>query len=185
MSDTFIVQATAIYKAPHFTGFDSNNQIGINVSKLQGFSPRLAWLRRYLVPGQNQVQYLLTFEITSVDALDPNLLQGVYCEVSGEGVLIDCISVADFINTADGNQAAFTRRYASGIPAFTSPTPVKYCITRLDDASVSAHSQVCTDYVGQYIGNVYTISHLTGSSIYYVMSYTVPIPINGDVIATC
>jgi hypothetical protein len=185
MPDTFIISAVAIYKAPHFTGFDSNNEIGINVSKLQGFSPRFAYLKRYLVPGQNQVQYLLTFDVSSVDLLDPNTLTGVYVEVSGEGVLVDCISVDDFIATADGTQAALTRKYASGIPAFVTPTPSTYCITRLDDGSVSAHSQVSTDYVGQYIGNVIMVSRLTGSSIYRISSYTVPIPINGDVIATC
>lgn len=185
MSDTFIVQATALYKAPHFTGFDSNNQIGINVSKLQGFSPRFAYLKRYLVPGQNQIQYLLTFEVSSQELLDPNTLQGIYAEVSGEGVLIDCISVADFIATADGTQAAFTRRYAGGIPAFVSPTPTKYCITRLDDASGSAHNQIVMDYVLQYIGAINFISHVTGTSIYTFMSYTIPKPINGDVIATC
>jgi hypothetical protein len=185
MADTFIISAVALYKAPHFTAFDSNNVIGINVSKLQGFSPRLAYLKRYLVPGQNQVQQLLTFEISSIDALDPNLLTGVYVEVSGEGVLVDCISVADFIATADGTQANLTRRYASGVPQFVTPSPIKYCVTRLDDSSVSAHSQVVTDYVGQYIGNVYFVSHVTGTSIYYFLSYTIPVPINGDVIATC
>lgn len=185
MSDTFIISAYAIYKAPHFTGFDSNNQIGINVSKLQGFSPRYAYLKRYLVPGQNQIQYLLTFDASSVDMLDPNLLQGVYVEVSGEGVLVDCVSVADFIATADGTQANLTRRYAGGIPAFISPTKTKYCITRLDAGNGSAINQVVMDYIGQYIGDVSFVSHVTGTSIYSFLSYTVPVAINGDVIATC
>ena len=185
MADTFIISAVALYKAPHYTGADSNNVIGINVSKLQGFSPRFAYLKRYLVPGQNQIQQLLTFEVSSVELLEPNTLTGVYVEVSGEGVLVDCISVADFIATADGTQANLTRKYAGGVPAFVTPTPTKYCITRLDDSSVSAHSQVVTDYVGQYIGNVYFVSHVTGTSIYTFNSYTIPVAINGDVIATC
>lgn len=185
MADTFIISAVALYKAPHFTGVDSNNVIGINVSKLQGFSPRFAYLKRYLVPGQNQIQQLLTFEVSSVELLDPNILTGVYVEVSGEGVLVDCVSVADFIATADGTQTNLTRKYPGGVPAFVTPTTTKYCITRLDDSSVSAHSQVVTDYVGQYIGNVYFVSHVTGTSIYYFNSYTIPVAIKGDVIATC
>lgn len=184
MAETYIISAVALYKATHFTGNDSNNVIGVNVSKLQGFSPRYAYVKRYLVPGQNQIQSLLTFSVSSEELLDPNLIQGIYIEVSGEGVVVDCISVADFIATADGLQVNLTRRYAAGVPAFTSPTPTTYYIRRLDDASVSAHSDVCTDYVLQYVGACTHVSHVTGTSIYAISSYTVPIPIGGDVITT-
>lgn len=183
MAEVYLISAVALYKATHYTGGDVNTStIGINVSKTQGFSPRFAYLKRYLVPGQNQIQVLLTFDVSSVDLLDPNTLTGVYTEVSGEGVLVDCISVADFIATADGTQANLTRKYAAGIPAFTSPTPTTYFIHRLDDASVSAHSQVATDYQNQYAGNVTHVSHVTGTSIYSISSYTVPVPIGSDVI---
>ena len=184
MADTFIISGYALYKATHFTGFDNDNQIGINVSKLQGFSPRYAWVKRYLVPGQNQIQFLLTFGPSSAEVTDPNILQGVYIEISGEGVVIDCISVDNFIAAADG-LGTITRRYAAGVPAFVSPTPTCYIIARLDDASGSAHNQVVMDYVGQYIGSVQFVSHVTGTSLYKVLSYTVPVPIGGDIIESC
>jgi hypothetical protein len=111
MADTLIA-AVAIYKATHFT---PNETISINALRLQGYSPRNAWVKRYLVQGQNQVQYLLTFEPSSAEVLDPNILQGLYIEVDGVGVVIDCTSVADFVSTVNGDQAALTRRYASGI----------------------------------------------------------------------
>lgn len=181
MADTYLISAVAIYKATHFT---PNETIAINVARLQGYSPRNAWVKRYLVQGQNQIQYLLDFEPSSADVLDPNILQGLYIEVDGVGVVIDCINIADFIAVADGDQATLTRRYASGIPAFTTPTPTAYYVHRIDDASTSAHSQVTMDYVTQYFGACTFVSHVTGTSIYKLMSYTVPVPIGSDVITT-
>lgn len=178
MADTFIISAFAIYKATHLVNLE---EIGINVSKLQGFSPRNAWVRRYIVPGQNQVQSLLTFEVNSVDVLDANLLQGVYLEVSGEGVVIDCISIDNFIAAADGT-GTITQRYAAGIPAFVSPGPSTYCLVRADDGSVSAHSDVCTDYVQQYFGPMILRHQVSGVSYYQFQSFTTPKAIGSDVI---
>lgn len=184
MADTFLISAVAIYKATHFTGFDGNNTIAIDVAEIGAFTPRACYVKRYLVPAQNQVQYLLDFEPSSADLLDTNILQGIYVEQNGMGVVVDCISVADFINTANGNQAALTRRYGSGIPAFVTPTPTVYYIRRLDDATGSAHNTVIMDYVTQYVGSVAFYSHVTGTSIYTFSSYTVPVAIKGDVITT-
>lgn len=181
MADTFIISGYAIYKATHLSNLE---EIGINVSKLQGFSPRYAYVKRYLVPGQNQVQALLTFEPTSDELLDPNTLQGVYVEVSGEGVVIDCISIDNFIAAADGT-STITRRYSGGYPAFTSPTPSCYTVTRLDDGTGFAHDVVVTDYVGQYIGSVKLVNHVTGTGTYQMSSYFRPRPVKGDVIGTC
>jgi len=74
MADTYLISAVAIYKATHFT---PNETIAINVARLQGYSPRNAWVKRYLVQGQNQIQYLLDFEPSSADVLDPNILEWV------------------------------------------------------------------------------------------------------------
>lgn len=183
MADTFIISAFALYKATHYTGNDSNNEIGINVSKLQGFSPRFAWLKRYIVPGQNQVQYLLTFEVNSIEQLDSNTLSGVYIEVSAEGVLIDCISIDNFIAAADGT-GVITRQYAGGVPAFTSPTPTAYCLVRSDAGTASAANQVVMDYVLQMIGNVSIRSTFSGVSHYSFSSYTIPKPIGNDLITS-
>lgn len=185
MADTFLISAVALYKATHFTGYSSGeNIIAIDVAEIGAFTPRAAYIKRYLVPGQNQVQYLLDFAPSSADLLDANILQGIYVEQNGMGVVVDCISVADFIATANGSQAALTRRYGSGIPAFTTPTPTTYYVRRLDDATGSAHNIVVTDYVTQYVGSVKFVSHVTGTSIYTFDSYTVPVAIKGDVIST-
>lgn len=184
MADTYILPAYALYTAPHFTGFDNNNQIAINVIQIDAFSPRYAWLKRYLVPGQNQIQYLLTFEPNSLEVADPNILQGVYIEQDGKGVLIDCISVDNFIAAADG-LGTITRRYAAGVPAFVTPTPTCYIIARIDNATGSDMNDVVMGYVTQYIGNVQFVSHVTGTSLYRIYSYTVPVGINGDQIESC
>lgn len=184
MSDTLILQAYALYKATHFTGFDNNNQIGIEVFRLQGFSPRYAWVKRYLVPGQNQVQYLLTFEPSSAEVTDANVIQGVYIEIDGQGVVIDCISCDNFTAAANGT-GTITRRYAAGVTAFTTPTPACYTVSRIDDGSVSAANQVVMDYVTQYIGNVEPVSSVTGTSTYRLYAFSRPTPVGGDIVATC
>lgn len=176
MADTFLIAANAIYKATHLVNLE---EIGINVSKIQGFSPRNAFVKRYLVPGQNQVQALLTFDITSADALDPNLLQGVYLEISGEGVVIDCISIDNFIAAADGTGSIITR-YSGGIPAFVSPSPTTYCVIRADDGTGSSHNKFVTDYVLQYSGSVRLRHNVSNVSYYEFSSYTVPIMIGSD-----
>jgi len=181
MADNFLLSLWSIYKPNHPVQLQ---QIGANISKLQAFSPRPCWVKRQIVAGQNQVQTLLTFDVSSADQLDPNLLQGVYIEISGQGVVVDCISIDNFITAADG-LGTITRRYASGIPAFVSPTPSCYTISRLDDASGYAHDTVVMDYIGQYAGNVIFYSHITGTSIYKVTAYGTPIAIKGDVVAPC
>jgi hypothetical protein len=40
MSNTFLLPVVALYKAPHFTGYDSNNVISINADLVQAFTPR-------------------------------------------------------------------------------------------------------------------------------------------------
>lgn len=175
MANTILTPATCLYKAPHFTGYDSNNVITINADNVLAFTPRPAWIKRYVVPGQNQIQYLVTFEPSSADLADPNILQGVYVEeMPGLGVVIDSISVVDTNNALNG-VSSITPRYAGGIPLFTTPTAVAYCLVRADDGSASAHGLVSQAYVGQYYGNVRLRSNVSGISHYTLFSFTFPI----------
>lgn len=174
MANTFLLPAVCLYKAPHFTGYDSNNIVSINADRVQALTPRPAWIKRYLVPGQNQIQYLLTFEPSSADLADPNTLQGVYLEQDGIGFVIDSINVSN-TNDALNGVGSITQRYGAGIPLFTTPTAVAYCLVRADDGSAYAHGQVSTQYVTQYVGNVRLRSNVSGISHYILFSYTFPI----------
>jgi hypothetical protein len=177
MANTILTAAYALYKAPHFTGYDSNNQITINADLIGAFTPRPAWIKRYLVPGQNQIQYLPTFEPSSADLADPNILTAVYIEQNGQGVYIDCISVAN-AEAAFNGTGSLTTTYIGqpgGIPLFTTPTAIAYCISRADDGSAGAHGLVSQAYVGQYVGNVRLRSNISGISHYTVFSFLFPI----------
>lgn len=176
MAQTLLLAAVALYKAPHFTGNDFNNNISINVDLIGAFTPRPCYLKRYLVPGQNQVQYLLTFEPTSAEVADPNTITGIYVEQSGLGVMIDCISVANFQNAANG-AGSITQTYPGGVPAFTSPASTAFCLVRQDDGSGYAHAKLETDYVGQYVGNVIRRSWFSGVSHYTLFSFVSTGPI--------
>lgn len=182
MASSYLLSAVALYKAPHFTAFDPNNVIAINVDQVLAFTPRQAWILRYLVPGQNQVQILPTFEPTSAQLLDVNTLKAVYVEQSvGQGVFVDCVSVANFI-TAANNAGNLTQNYPAGPPAFVSPVAIAWCISRADDGSNFAGAQVVTDYLNQYAGNVRLRSNISGVSHYIVFSYTQIIAIGADVV---
>jgi hypothetical protein len=177
MANTILTAAYALYKAPHFTGYDSNNQITINADLIGAFTPRPAWIKRYLVPGQNQIQYLATFEPSSADLADPNILTGVYIEQNGQGVVIDCINVAN-AQAAFNGTGSLTTTYIGqpgGIPLWTSPVALAYCLSRADDGSAFAHGQVSTQYVGQYIGNIRLRSNISSISHYILFSYVFPI----------
>ncbi|MGL4630037.1 MAG: hypothetical protein ACRCVT_02430 [Leadbetterella sp.] len=147
------------------------------------FTPRNVWLLRYLIPGQNQVQYLMTFTPSSEQLADPNTIQGLYLEQDGEGVMIDCISISNF-NTIANSGGALTTRYSTP-PTFTIPSALWYCVTRSDAGTGYAHDVLATDYVGQYIGNVRLKSNASGVSIYTFQSYEKPIAIGSDTIAQC
>lgn len=177
MANTILTAAYCLYKAPHFTGYDSNNLITINADLIGAFTPRPAWVKRYLVPGQNQIQYLVTFEPSSADLADPNILTGVYIEQNGLGVVIDCISVAN-AEAAFNGTGSLTTTYIGqpgGIPLFTTPAALAYCISRADDGSAGSHGLVSQAYVGQYVGNVRLRSNISGISHYIVFSYVFPI----------
>ncbi|HNU13630.1 MAG TPA: hypothetical protein PKI55_04170 [Chitinophagaceae bacterium] len=180
---SYLVKATAIWRNARYVFNDPNNVIDLNSPKIDAFSPRNVWLLRQLVPGQNQVQYLITFAPSSEQIADANTIQGLWVEQDGQGVMIDCISIDNF-NSILNSGGDLQRRYGAA-PAFTSPTPTGYCITRSDDGSASAHQQVTFDYIGQYIGNVRLQSNLSGVSVYRVSAYAAPTPVGSDVIVEC
>jgi len=179
-----IFKATAIYKNGQFVFNDANNVIDLNPVNLDAFAPRNAWLLRNILAGTNQVQYAITFQPSSADIADVNTIQGLYVEQDGKGVMIDCISIDNFNTVANGNATDLQRRYGAA-PAFVTPTPNNWCITRADDGSATAHSTVTTDYVGQYIGNVRLKQNISGVSIYLVTAYGTMVAIGTDSVAQC
>lgn len=181
-----IFPVTAIYKNGQYVFNDPNNVIDINATLLAPFSPRNAWLLRQLVPGTNQVQYLLTFSPSSADIADTNTIQGIYLEEVGssQGVLIDCISIDNFNLAANGTTTSVQRRYGAA-PAFTTPTPACWRITRADNGTAAAHGTVSTDYVGKIYGNVRLVSNTSGVSVYEVTAFGTLVAVKSDSVAAC
>lgn len=178
-----LFSAQAIYKATHYVFDGPNNVITFDADEIGAFTPRNVWLLRQLVPAQNQIQYLLTFEPTSAQLADTNTLQGIYVEQNGQGVMIDCISIANFIAVAGGT-GVIQGRYGSS-PAFSGPTPSWWCVTRTDDGTAFNHGDVSTDYIGQYIGNVRLKTNSSGVSVYTFQAYGTVVAIGSDSVAIC
>lgn len=184
MAINFLFQATAIYRRSMYVFNDPNNVVDLNAANIGDFSPRYAWLLRYIVPATNQVQYLITFNPSSADLTDVNTISGLYIEQDGEGLMIDCVSIDNFNQCANGTITSLQRKYGAA-PAFVVPSAAWWCVTRSDDGSGFAHGKVVTDYVGQYIGNVRLKSNTSGTSVYTFQAFGTVTAIGTDSVAIC
>lgn len=168
--------------------------LNVNCDRLRDYSPRPCWLKRRLMPGDGtQMQYLLTFDGTDPE-IDSNTLQGFFIEGDGQDTMIDILNwqaLIDACNCPDctdtgGNLVA--RFYSSGIPSFTSPVALYYCVTRADDGSGFAVDVFVEDYLTQYIGNIRVKSNVSGVSVYTFASFfsiSQFTPIGTDTIVQC
>jgi hypothetical protein len=185
----------AIYNGTSGTFVGANNVlINVNCDRLRDYSPRPCWLKVRLMPGDGtQIQYLLTFDGTDPE-IDSNTLLGFFIEGDGQDTMIDIINwqaLIDACNCPDctdtgGNLVA--RFYTYGIPTFSVPTGLYYCVTRADDGSGYAHDVAVTDYVTQYVGTMRLKSNVSGVSVYTFQSfYTIAQlqPIGTDTIVQC
>lgn len=175
-----LVQAYLIYNAQSNTYVDDGTLVTINCDQLAAFTPVKCWLQTWLPAGDGtDVVYQLTFDVNSVDLTQygTNLIQGVYIEQNGMGMVIDVADV-ETVSTAcnaccdDSPAVTLTRYYTGGIPAFSNPSAATFCITRLDDGSASAHNEAALAYVGSFSGSFKLVSSLSGTSRYQVTSYT-------------
>lgn len=184
-----LVNAYAIYDGTTSTYVgDQGVSISINCDRLQAYSPRPVWLKRFLAPGDGTtIIYEPTFAPTSVELLDANTLIGYWIEQDGKDTMIDVTSVAAFQTACDACcgtvPTIITNLYGGNAPAFTPLTLNSFCIFRLDDGSTQAHGQIALDYLTQFIGIIKMTSHITGVSHYSLTSfYTSLTGVGGDVI---
>lgn len=163
--------------------------ISINCERLQAFSPRPVWLKRFLAPGDGTViLYEPTFYPTSAELLDSNTLLGYWLEQDQQDVMIDATTLTAFQTACDACcgevPAIITNRYGGSPTAFTPPTATTYCLTRTDSGSAGDHDAAAAAYVGQYIGTMRLTSNVSGTSLYQFESYTTPIALGDDVITS-
>lgn len=186
-----LVQAYIIYNAHSNTYVNDGSVVTLNCDRLNAYTPRPCWLQRWLPAGDGtDVIYQLTFDLSSAEQTQygTNLIQGFYIEQDGQGVMIDVLDLATFLNGCDaccgGSTGMMTRFYAS-IPDFTAPTEVIYCITRLDDGSAYAANSFADDYVSQFHGNIMVRSSISGTTRYQVTSFSgyPPVPQGTDVVS--
>jgi hypothetical protein len=189
-----LATAYVVYDGTSGTYEGGLKTISINCDRLRAYSPRVAWLKRRLMPGDGtQIQYLPTFE-TNDPEVDINSIRCFAIEVDGQDTFIDIASMDALTNACNcpdcnsPNGNVITRLYTSGIPQFVPPTLNTFCLTRLDDGSLYAHRKVTMDYTGRYIGNMTMTSHNSNTSIYTFQSFyslAQLTPVLADVIVAC
>ena len=172
-----LVNAYVIYNGTQnqFVG-DDYVTISINCERLQAFSPRPVWLKRFLAPGDGTViLYEPTFNPTSDELLDSNILQGFWIEQDGYDVMIDVTTQAAFQNACDACCGTVPTIIASNwngnVPDFVASTLNTYCIYRIDDGSQSAHNNFAWAYSGKYINTAVMRSNFSNTSHYTIQSY--------------
>lgn len=151
-------------------------QISINCERLQAFSPRPVWLKRFLAPGDGtDILYEPTFAPTSDEILDTNTLTGFWIEQDNQDVMIDATTIAAFQTACDACcgtvPAVVANNYAGAPPAFTPPSITTLCIYRADDGSAGAHDDFAADYVGNFIGIAQLRSNFSFLSHYTITTY--------------
>lgn len=175
---------------------DQNVQIQIDCTRLRAYSPRQVWLKRRLLPGDGtQIQYLLTFNALDPE-IDSNTLVGYMIENDGQDTMIDIVTATALVTACNcpdcvsgtGNPVA--RTYAYGIPTFTAPVGLFYCVTRADDGSGYSVDKFVTDYVTGYIGNIRVKSNVSGVTVYtfqsfYTLAQLQAIAVGTDSIVQC
>lgn len=189
-----LVSAYVIYDGTnnHYVG-DQNTTIVINCERLNAFSPRKVWLKRFLAPGDGTTTiYEPTFDATDID-IDSNTVIGYWVEQDGKDVILDIADPAtgqpDNLQVAcdaccDSTPTIVTRRYTSGIPTFAPLTIGTYCIFRIDDGDTPAHEQIALDYLTQIVGPVLMRSHISNTSHYTVQAFRAPKAFGSDTITS-
>lgn len=174
-----LVNAYALYDGK--SGIYVGNQIptpiiSLNCERLQAYAPRPVWLKRLLAPGDGTVWlYEPTFNPTSDELLDTNILQGLWVEQDSGDTMIDVTTVAVFQAACDACcgavQALMTSTYNGNPPAVVGPTLNTFCIYSVDDGSAGAHDAFAAKYVGQFVGVAVMRSNFSQLSHYTLQSY--------------
>lgn len=155
---------------------DRGMTITLNCDKLNAFSPRPVWLKRFVGPGDGTiVLYEITFNPSSAEILDPNILSGFMIQQEDQTVMID-ITSANILQAAcdaccGGSTTVLANNYAGAPTAFAPPTLTTLCIYRFDDGSAGAHDDFAADYVGQFVGTAQVRSNFSGVSHYTLTTY--------------
>lgn len=192
-----LAQVQVLFRRNGFVGNDPTNNVAvINCNLLSSYSPRPGWLVRQKDGRSPDILYWLTFDPDSSAFGDANTIQGFWLEETSEseGMFVDIVSAEDLVeacncvncDSPDGN--LIPGRYGGGIPAFVTPSPVTYCLTRVKTilqggANLTNIQQVVMDYTGQ-LENLRVFSFNAGSGAIKMQgtSYSVPLPIGADVI---
>lgn len=172
-----LVNAYVLFNSRHdqYVG-DRGMTITLACDKVDAFSPRPVWLKRFRGPGDGTtILYEITFNPSSAELLDPNTLQGFMVEQDGEDIMID-ITNANAFQTAcnaccGGGAVVIANNYGGAPTAFAPDTLNTFCIYRFDDGSAGAHDAFAADYVGQYVGKAVIRSNFSGTSHYTITTY--------------
>lgn len=174
-----LVNAYVIYNGTdsRYVG-DQGIQISINCERLRAYSPRPVWLKRILAPGDGTViLYEPTFNPTSDELLDPNIVPGMWIEQDGEDTMIDVAgqAVSAFQSACDACCGSvptiIANTYGGNVTAFAPLALNALCIYRFDDGSAGAHDAFAADYVGLFVGMAQMRSSFSNTSHYTINSY--------------
>jgi hypothetical protein len=102
------------------------------------------------------------------------VIEGVWIEYDGHGVLIDATDVANVVgvcNACCGGSAAATARYDGVFPTAADIADTQWQFTRTDNGSMYDFQRASLAYQGQYTeGSFVKVSHVGGVSTYRFMS---------------
>lgn len=161
----------------------SDVSITLNCLELSAFSPRQAWIKTEVAPGDGTA---LVYVVTSEEPADlTNVIQGWMVVQNSESVIIDAVDLDAILgacNACCDGEYEIAPYYTSGVPAFTVPSFSQFCIERTDDGSSSAFETFNLDYLTFILGGGTVFARSGGVTSYDVLSATTPPAILGDTV---
>lgn len=172
-----LIQARKLWENGTFVG-DCPTLFSFPCGRFSGGTPRLAWLVPQ--PGCCGSPEGWTLQLNSpyptlVENTANGILQGVWIEYDGYGVLIDAITVAnvtDICNECCGEASVVTPRYNGVFPSVADIEPTLWTIVRTDEGSQLSLQRAMLDYLGQYIEGTFARTGYAGGDSTYTMQST-------------
>lgn len=183
-----LIQARKLWENGTFVG-DCATVFSFPCGRFTGSTPRLAWL----VPNsgccgtpEGWTLQLNSPYPTLAENTAHGILQGVWLEYDGIGVLIDATDVANVVtlcNECCGEASAATARYNGTFPSVADIEPTLFTVVREDEGSQLAFQRAMLDYLGQYIeGTFQRTGYAGGESTYTMQSRGTVTPIGDDTV---
>lgn len=157
-------------------------------SRFTGSTPRLAWL----IPTGGCCGVPDSYQLSMTDPYPGDagaktlngIIQGIWLEFDGNGVLIDGTTVAAVVSECnaccDDTDSAITGTYNGTFPSPVDVPLTTFTVVRADNGGVLDLQRAMLDYLGRYVEGTFMRTSYAGGNSTYTMSAKADVPAIGS-----